>query len=82
PQTLPFDAFCIPPSYYGLPVPVATLARFARHAHAPTHVWTVNDADQAIRLWERGIRGIISDDPAAILAARARRDAGNTSARA
>jgi glycerophosphoryl diester phosphodiesterase len=45
-------------------------------AGAATHVWTVNDPARAVRLWARGIRGIISDDPAVILAARERFTAG------
>jgi glycerophosphoryl diester phosphodiesterase len=69
-RELPFDAFCIPPSYHGLPVPVGALARYAMGVQAPTHVWTVNDPAQALRLWHRGVRGIISDDPGAILAVR------------
>lgn len=72
----PFAAFCIPPSYYGVPVPVARLARSVLGAGAATHVWTVNDPARAVRLWARGIRGIISDDPAVILAARERFTAG------
>jgi glycerophosphoryl diester phosphodiesterase len=34
-------------------------------------VWTVNDGAEAQRLWASGVQGIISDDPAAMLAARA-----------
>jgi glycerophosphoryl diester phosphodiesterase len=34
------------------------------------HVWTVNSAAEARRLWSLGVQGIISDDPAVILAAR------------
>jgi len=38
------------------------------------HVWTVNDSALAQRLWQCGVQGIISDDPAAMLSAR--REAG------
>jgi glycerophosphoryl diester phosphodiesterase len=65
-----FEAFCIPPSYYGIPVPVGRLADAVRRTGAATHVWTVNTPAQAVRLWKRGVRGIITDDPASILAAR------------
>ena len=34
------------------------------------HVWTVNDAAYALRLWRDGVQGILSDDPQSILAAR------------
>jgi len=27
------------------------------------HVWTVNDAAYALRLWRDGVQGILSDDP-------------------
>jgi glycerophosphoryl diester phosphodiesterase len=37
-----------------------------------THIWTVNDPLKALRLWHQGVQGIITDDPAAILAARSR----------
>jgi glycerophosphoryl diester phosphodiesterase len=32
----------------------------------------VNDPEEALRLWRAGVRGIMSDDPAAILDARRR----------
>ena len=31
----------------------------------------INDAAAALRLWRDGVQGILSDDPASILAARA-----------
>jgi Glycerophosphoryl diester phosphodiesterase len=34
------------------------------------HVWTINDPADAIGLWNIGVQGIVSDDPATILAAR------------
>jgi glycerophosphoryl diester phosphodiesterase len=33
-------------------------------------VWTINDPSHARRLWASGVNGIISDDPALIIAAR------------
>jgi glycerophosphoryl diester phosphodiesterase len=39
----------------------------------PVHIWTVNDAADANRLWDLGVTGVITDDPATILAARAGR---------
>ncbi len=70
PRTLPFSVMCIPRWYRGIPVPVGALAACARPAGALVHVWTVNDPAEARRLWAAGARGIISDDPAAILAVR------------
>jgi glycerophosphoryl diester phosphodiesterase len=65
------QALCIPQRWHGLPVPIAALARALRGSGATLHVWTVNDAVEAQRLWACGVQGIISDDPAAMLAARA-----------
>jgi glycerophosphoryl diester phosphodiesterase len=66
-----YQALCIPPVYNGIPVPVGSLVRSARPHRVVTHVWTINDAARAVRLWAQGVNGIISDDPAAILRARA-----------
>ncbi len=65
-----YDALCIPPHHNGVPVPIGALVRGLRGTNVVTHVWTINDPRHALRLWEKGVNGIISDDPAAILAAR------------
>jgi glycerophosphoryl diester phosphodiesterase len=72
PDSLPFQAMCIPRSYRGLPLPIRAFAAVMSRLGRPTHVWTVNDPRIARRLWERGVRGIISDDPATILDERRR----------
>lgn len=72
PGPLPYRALCIPPRWHGLPLPVAAFARALRRRGGCTHVWTVNDPAQAQALWRAGVQGIISDDPAAILAVRGR----------
>src|SRR5205085_9730556 len=64
PTRLPYQALCIPLWYYGLPLPVVSLARAGRHAGAVTHVWTVDDPHVAKRLWLNGIQGIVTNDPA------------------
>jgi len=68
----PFVAACIPPTHNGLPVPIGAFARLMRRRGGVTHVWTVNHAEEATRYWALGVQGIISDDPAVILAARDR----------
>lgn len=68
-----FQAFCIPPMYNGIPVPIGGLVRIAKPHGVVTHIWTVNTVAQAQRLWAKGVNGIISDDPGAILAGRAPR---------
>lgn len=71
-RTPGFDAMCIPRSFRGVPLPVAALARALRGAGVFVHIWTVDDAALARSLWKAGVRGIISNDPAVILAERAR----------
>ncbi len=66
----PYQALCIPPTWRGIPIPLLAIARAARTAGVVTHVWTINDPSEALRLWRGGIQGIISDDPGLMLAAR------------
>jgi glycerophosphoryl diester phosphodiesterase len=77
PSTLPYQALCIPLWYNGVPVPVRQLARVARQARVVTHVWTINAAEVAIRLWNKGVNGIITDDPGLMIAARQRLRSGD-----
>ena len=76
PRRLPFNAMCIPEVSSGIALPVARFAAWGRAIGVPVHVWTVNTAADASRLWDAGVTGIISDDPEAILAARAARGGG------
>ena len=66
---VPFDAVAMSSSFHRLPVPVS---RYARALKGPVHIWTVNDAAHATRLWQSGARGMVSDYPALMLAARKR----------
>lgn len=67
---MPFVAACVPPRHHGLPVPLRGYARLL-HAHGGViHVWTVNTPVDAQRYWALGVNGLISDDPAALLALR------------
>jgi glycerophosphoryl diester phosphodiesterase len=70
PSSLPYRGLCIPESYSGISVPVPQLARAAGMCGVPTHVWTVNDPNDARRLWSSGVTGIISDDPGTMLDVR------------
>ncbi len=76
PKALPFDSMAVPRFHHGLPVPIRQYARVMRELGRTAHVWTVNSAALARRLWAKGVNGIISDDPAVILAARATWAAG------
>jgi len=72
PDALPCTALAIPPSFHGIPIPVQRFARMARHSGVPTHVWTIDDPSQARRYWAGAVNGIITNEPAAILAAAGR----------
>ncbi|MEO5904387.1 MAG: glycerophosphodiester phosphodiesterase [Gemmatimonadaceae bacterium] len=74
-----YKALCVPLSYNGLPLPVRRFAKVAAEHDCRVHVWTVNDPATAVSLWNDGINGIISDDPALMLSVRAR--LGDVSAR-
>ncbi|WP_396216308.1 glycerophosphodiester phosphodiesterase family protein [Gemmatimonas sp.] len=65
-----YRALCVPPVHRGIPVPIASIVRAVKPNGVVTHVWTVNEPSQAQRLWRLGVNGIISDDPALMLAAR------------
>ncbi len=73
PRRLPFAAMCIPEASNGITLPIARFAAWGRAIGVPVHIWTVNTAADAHRLWDAGVTGLISDDPATILAARAER---------
>jgi glycerophosphoryl diester phosphodiesterase len=52
------------------PAMVARLARAVREVH----VWTVDDPDEAVRLVDAGVHGVVTDRPDLVLAAFGRRD--------
>ncbi len=70
PRRLPFNAMCIPEVSSGIALPIARFAAWGRAIGVPVHVWTVNTAADATRLWDVGVTGMISDDPETILEAR------------
>ena len=60
----------VPQRHRGLPVPTSRFVAAARSLGCPVHVWTVNDAATARRLWARGVAGIVTDVPDVVGAAR------------
>ena len=47
------------------------LARAARPAGVVTHLWTIDDPEAAKGYWTAGIQGIVTNEPALLLRARA-----------
>ena len=60
----------VPLRYRGLTVPTRRFVAAARRLGCPVHVWTVNRAVTARRLWRRGVAGIVTNRPDVIQAAR------------
>lgn len=63
-----FNVLCMPPRHRGLPLPVAGYVAILEPLGVPVHCWTIDDPRDAQRLRRAGVRGIISNDPAAIKA--------------
>ena len=70
PRECRYRLLSVPLRWHGLPVPTRAFVRAARALGAPVHVWTVNDAATARRLWARGVAGIVTNAPDVIRAAR------------
>jgi len=63
-------SYAVPERYYGLRVPSRRFVATARARESTVHVWTVDDARTAIRLWRNGVNGIVTNRPDVIRAAR------------
>jgi glycerophosphoryl diester phosphodiesterase len=70
PSRIQYDALCIPPRWRGVPVPIGAMTRALRGSGKVVHIWTINEPADAQNLWRAGVQGIVTDDPALILAAR------------
>ncbi len=60
----------VPQRHRGLRVPTRALVAAARALGCPVHVWTVNSAVDAQRLWRRGVAGVVTNVPGVIAGAR------------
>lgn len=67
PRRAAYRAFTIPERWKGLRVVGRPLVSAARRAGRPVHVWTVDRPDDATRLWDLGVSGIITNVPDRIL---------------
>jgi glycerophosphoryl diester phosphodiesterase len=70
PPACRYRLLSVPLRWRGLPVPTRGFVRAARALGVPVHVWTVNDAATARRLWARGVTGIVTNAPDVVRAAR------------
>ena len=73
-----YDVMCIPRAYKGFPIPMRRFVAALAPVGVNVHVWTVDDPGQARRLWDLGVRGVISNDPGRILAGRGASGGGRT----
>ncbi|HEX6059065.1 MAG TPA: glycerophosphodiester phosphodiesterase family protein [Gemmatimonadaceae bacterium] len=70
PAALEALAFAVPLRWRGLTIPTRRVVAAARRRGRPVHVWTVDEPAIALRLWERGVAGIVTNVPGRIAAAR------------
>jgi glycerophosphoryl diester phosphodiesterase len=70
PGTVPYRMLSVPERHRGLRVPTRSFVAAAQRLGCPVHVWTINDPSVAQRLWGVGVRGIVTNFPDKILAAR------------
>lgn len=61
-------ALQIPPDAFGRPLVTSELVQAAHTLGLFVHVWTINDASEMRRLLALGVDGLMSDDPALLLA--------------
>lgn len=72
PRTAPdYDVVAMPYRLGRLALPIGRLARTARGLGRALHLWTVNDPGVARALWAAGANGLVGDDAAMLVAARA-----------
>lgn len=62
--------YAVPDRYHGLTVPSRRFVGAAGRRSSTVHVWTVDDAPTALRLWKNGVNGMVTNRPDVILAAR------------
>lgn len=72
PVAMAYRFIAMPFRYRGLPLPMAGFVRVAAAHGVPIHAWTVDDERDATRLWDLGVRGLITNEPARLIALRAR----------
>ncbi len=74
----PGQAIQIPPAFQGVPLVTEQTLSVARAFGCEMHVWTINDADEMLRLLELGVDGVMSDFPGVLLEVARRRGESNS----
>lgn len=74
----PGQAIQIPPAFQGVPLVTKQTLSMAREFGCEMHVWTINDADEMLRLLELGVDGVMSDFPGVLLEVARRRGKSNS----
>ncbi len=67
---LPYECISMPRWYHGIPLPVKRIAAAAHELGVATHIWTIDVPALAQSLWRRGVNGIVTNDPGAMLPVR------------
>jgi glycerophosphoryl diester phosphodiesterase len=67
PTHLAHRALQVPPRHLCFPLASRRMVNLAHRAQLDVHVWVVNDPPQAQRLLQRGVDGLMTDDPGALL---------------
>lgn len=70
PGDVRYAALSLPERYHGFPIPLGLIAASARPLGIPVHVWPIDSPERALRLWRKGIAGIVTNYPAEIRGAR------------
>jgi glycerophosphoryl diester phosphodiesterase len=63
-------SYAVPESYFGVTVPSRRFVRAAHEMQSTVHVWTVDDAALALKLWLNGANGMVTNRPDVIRKAR------------
>ncbi len=70
PVSVTYRVLSVPERYRGITVPTRAFCAAARRLGCPVHVWTVDTAAAARRLWRHGVAGIVTNAPEAIRVVR------------
>jgi glycerophosphoryl diester phosphodiesterase len=70
PPAAGYRLLSVPERYRGLTVPTRRFVAAARALGCPVHVWTVDRPAAARQLWHRGVAGIVTNAPRAIVEVR------------